>query len=238
MDAYPMQKTLSIIMPAYNEEKTIARIVEKVMAVEIPNVQKELIIVDDGSTDKTNGIVRTLQSRFNGIRLFKLETNSGKGAAVRLGIEKAKGDIVIIQDADLEYDPKDYAACIAPIIEHRAKVVYGSRLVPKNKRTGRIDFLLGGMLVTLVTNILYLTLLTDEPTCYKTFDAGLVKGLKYHGNGFEWEPEITAKILKRGERIIEVPINYYPRKKAEGKKIGWRDGLKAVWTLIKYRFVD
>jgi len=233
-----MQKILSIIMPAYNEEKTIAQIVEKIMAVNLLNISKELIIVDDGSTDNTSNIVKNLQSRFNNISIFKLEKNSGKGAAVRVGIEKSKGHVIIIQDADLEYEPKDYAACIAPILEKRARVVYGSRLLPAKRKTGRFDFLLGGMMVTFVTNILYLAWLTDEPTCYKTFDADLIKSTPFKADGFDWEPEITAKILKKGNKIVEVPINYYPRKKSEGKKINWRDGIKAIWTLFKYRFVN
>ena len=229
-------KTLSIIMPAYNEENTIEEIIKKVLKVRLPKIIKELIVVDDGSDDNTYDIVQKLQKRNKEIKLIKHDRNRGKGAAVRTGIRRSTGDIIIIQDADLEYDPNDYMSCIKPIIEKEAEVVYGSRLLKKDKKMGRLDFLLGGMLVTFITNILYFTWLTDEPTCYKTFDAKVIKKIRIVSSGFEWEPEVTAKILKKGIRIKEVPISYFPRSKREGKKINWRDGIKAIKTLLKYRF--
>lgn len=229
-------KKLSIVMPAFNEENTIEDIIKKVLAVRLPRIIKELVVIDDGSEDDTYDIVKRLQKRNKEIMLVKHDRNRGKGAAVRTGIKKATGDIIIIQDADLEYDPKDYRQCIKPIIESKAKVVYGSRLLKKDKKMGRLDFLLGGMLVTFATNILYFVWLTDEPTCYKTFDAKFIKKIRIVGDGFEWEPEVTAKILKKGIKIKEVPISYYPRTKNEGKKINWRDGVKAITTLIRYRF--
>ncbi|MBR9676432.1 glycosyltransferase family 2 protein [Candidatus Woesearchaeota archaeon] len=231
-------KKLSVVMPAYNEENSIEAIIKQVLKTKIKGVVIELIVVDDGSTDKTVRIVEVLQKRNREIVLLRQKKNKGKGAAVRAGIRRSTGDVIIIQDADLEYDPKDYKRCIDPILKGDAQVVYGSRLLKKGKEFGRLDFLLGGMLVTFVTNILFFTWLTDEPTCYKTFDAKLIKRIKFVGNGFEWEPEITAKILKKGIKIREVPISYYPRTKKEGKKINWRDGVKAITTLIKYRFND
>ena len=225
---------LSVIMPAYNEEKTIEQIIEKVMEAGIPGIQKELIVVDDGSTDRTANIVRRIQSRHANLYLLSHPENRGKGAAVRTGVDKADGNIIIIQDADLEYEPEDYLTCITPILEKRAKVVYGSRMLIKDQQRGRFDFFLGGLVVTCVTNILFSCRLTDEPTCYKTFDADFVKGIQFKGNRFEWEPEITARILKRGEKIIEVPIHYRPRKKGEGKKINWKDGLRAMYCILTY----
>lgn len=227
-----MTPKLSIIMPAYNEQDSIKHILEKIQNTKIKNVSYEIIVVNDGSTDKTRDIVK----KVNGIKFIEHKANMGKGAAVKTGIKHSTGDIIIIQDADLEYDPKDYEKCINPIIKGKARVVYGSRLLKKGKKLGRLDFLLGGMLVSFFTNILYFTWLTDEPTCYKTFDAKLIRSIKINGNGFEWEPEVTAKILKRKIKIHEVPISYFPRTKSEGKKINWKDGIKAIWTLIKYRF--
>jgi len=224
-------KKLSIIIPAYNEELTIEKLLDKVRMIEIPNVEKEIIVVDDCSTDKTGEILKKQKN----LKLIRQEKNQGKGAAFKIGIKHSTGDIIIVQDADLEYDPEDIKLCVEPIIKSEAQVVYGSReLNKKNKAYSSFIFFLGGHLVTWVTNLLYGSHLTDEPTCYKCFNAKLLKSFKIDGQGFEWEPEITAKLLKRGIRIIEVPISYFPRK--EGKKIQYRDGLKAIWTLIKYRF--
>lgn len=225
---------LSIIMPCYNERETLPKILEKVRNVKLKNnLKKEIILVDDFSTDGTREYIKELSDK-NITKIFH-EKNKGKGAAIKSGIKKAGGNIIIVQDADLEYDPEDYNIVVQPIIDGKAEVVYGSRVLNKKNKYSHISFLLGGKLVTLITNILFLSKLTDEPTCYKTFKADLIKKIKIEGNRFEWEPEVTAKILKRGIKIHEVPISYFPRKKSEGKKINWKDGVQAIWTLIKYR---
>ncbi len=221
--------TLSIIIPVYNEQKTIKLLLDKVKSVEF-GIKREIIVVDDCSTDQTFEI-----SKNEGVKVFHHEKNLGKGAAFKTGLNNCSGDVIIIQDADLEYDPEDIKLCLEPILKKQAQVVYGSReLNKKNKIHSNWLFFLGGKTVTWLTNLLYNSHLTDEPTCYKCFDAKLIKSINIKGNGFEWEPEITAKILKRGTKIKEVPINYFPRKK--GKKMKYRDGIKALWTLLKYRF--
>jgi glycosyltransferase involved in cell wall biosynthesis len=163
--------------------------------------------------------------------------NKGKGAAVKSGIERATGDIIIIQDADLEYDPQDFNALIDPIIKGKAKVVYGSRRLNKNnKKHSGFLFFVGGISITWLFNLLYFQHISDEPTCYKVFRADIIKNIEIKGRGFNWEPEVSAKIAKKRIKIFEVPIKYYPRSKKQGKKIKWRDGFEAIWTLIKYRF--
>jgi len=222
---------LSIIIPAYNEESTIKKLLDKVKAVEIPNMEKEIIVIDDCSTDKTFEILKKQKD----IKIIHLKKNQGKGAAFKTGLKHSTGDIIIVQDADLEYNPEEIKLCVEPIKKGEAVVVYGSReLNKKNKAHSSFLFFLGGYLITWTTNFLYGSNLTDEPTCYKCFNAKLFKSIKIDSHGFEWEPEITAKIIKKGIKIKEVPISYFPRKK--GKKIKYRDGLKAIWTLIKYRF--
>lgn len=235
--------TLSIIIPAYNEAKTIKKLVEKVKKVglEKKGIKKEIIVIDDGSTDDTVKIVK----RIKGIRVIISKKNGGKGAAVKKGIAAATGDMIIIQDADLEYDPNDYYKCIKPIIDKKTKIVYGSRFInrkqktflQKNENTYILAYI-GGITLTLMTNLLYNAHITDEATCYKTFDAKFIKSIRINGNRFEWEPEILAKVRKKGEKIIEVPISYNPRSFEQGKHINWKDGFQAVWTLIKYRFMD
>lgn len=228
-------KKLSIIIPVYNEERTISQLLDRVKQADIGNVQKEIIVVDDGSKDATVSIV----SRLKSIRFVRHEKNSGKGAAIRTGIKYATGDIILIQDADLEYDPNDYAALIQPIIKGKAVVVYGSRRLGKdNKQYSGILFYLGGISLTMITNLLYNTHITDEPTCYKVFMADILKNIPLRCHRFEFCPEVTAKVAKKGIRIYEVPIRYYPRSKKEGKKIRWKDWFEAVWTLLKYRFND
>ncbi|WP_322801666.1 glycosyltransferase family 2 protein [Thermoflexus sp.] len=225
---------LSVIIPVYNERATIREILRQVRAVGLAD---EIIVVDDGSTDGTREILEE-EARSGDIRVIYHERNMGKGAAVRTGIAHATGDILLIQDADLEYDPRDYPRLIRPILEGRASVVYGSRFLGPRKAM-LFWHMIGNKFLTLVTNLLYDAILSDMETGYKVFRAEVVRGIPLHARGFEFEPEITAKILKRGYRIFEVPISYYGREFREGKKIRpIRDGLKALWTLIKYRFVD
>ena len=221
-------------MPVYNEVDTVSAILEQVRAVPI---EKEIIIVDDGSTDGTRDILRQEMEREDTRVLFHPE-NQGKGAAVRTGIAEAIGDIILIQDADLEYDPRDYPALLAPIEEGRAKVVYGSRFLGGPRKAMLFWHAVGNKLLTFVTNILYDSILSDMETCYKVFVADLLKSLPLRARRFELEPELTAKVLKRGHRIYEVPISYTGREFDEGKKVTWRDGFIALWTLVKYRFVD
>jgi glycosyltransferase involved in cell wall biosynthesis len=224
---------LSIILPAYNEQTTIEKIVEQLLKVTIP---KEIIIIDDGSTDKTKEIIKTFNHQ--DIKKIFLKKNYGKSAAIRCGIKRAKGKITIIQDADLEYSPEDYTKLITPIIQNKTKVVYGTRF-PKNRKQKNISlFYLGNKLLTLITNILYNTGLTDEATCYKVFDTELLKNIKLKSRKFEFCPEITAKLSKKGHKIIEIPISYNPRSKKQGKKIRYHDGISAIATLIKYKFID
>ncbi|MBA2846644.1 glycosyltransferase involved in cell wall biosynthesis [Methanococcus maripaludis] len=228
---------LSVIIPAYNEEKTVLKTLEEVVAVNLP-IDKEIIVVNDGSTDKTEEIIENSIKKFpeSNIKLLS-KKNGGKGSALKEGIQNSTGELIIIQDADLEYDPSDYSKLIQPILEETANVVYGSRIKNKDNGYSHVSFLIGGIGVTLATNVLYGVFLTDEPTCYKVFHSDLKNILiDAEGNGFEWEPEITAKIIRKGHKIKEIPINYYPRTKKEGKKIKWSDGVKAVETLLKWRF--
>jgi glycosyltransferase involved in cell wall biosynthesis len=227
---------LSVLMPVYNERQTLSEILDQVRAVELPNIDKEIIVVDDGSTDGSREILAEEQARGD-LQIFYHDHNQGKGAAVRTAIEHATGDLLIIQDADLEYDPRDYPKLLQPIIEGRVAVVYGSRFLGPRKAM-LFWHMLGNKFLTLTTNILYNTILSDMETCYKCFRADIVKDIPLRSRRFEFEPEITAKILKRGYRIFEVPISYYGREYHEGKKIGWRDAPIAFWTLLKYRFVD
>jgi len=239
---------LSIVIPAYNEEKTIKEVIDIVKKVPLEKIDKEIIVVNDCSNDKTSEIV----SRIKGVKLYNQPKNMGKGAAVKRGFKEATGDIILIQDADMEYDPYDYQSLINPIIEKKTKVVYGSRFLAEIQKRENMSWLkrtrshvnayklayLGGRIITKTTNILFFSHITDEPTGYKVFDAKLLKSIKLNGNKFEWEPEITAKVLKRGYKIYEVPIKYYPRTFEEGKKINWRDGIQAIWNLIKYRIIE
>lgn len=228
---------ISVIIPAHNEERTIAEIIRRVKAV---NLTKEIIVINDASTDKTGHILdRISREQVSGspIKVIRHLQNQGKGAAIRAGLKEAVGDIVIIQDADLEYDPQDYAGLIQPIIDGKTSVVYGSRCLSKNKISSP-GFFLGGKLLSFLTNLLYRAGITDEPTCYKVFKREVLQNLDLKCRRFEFCPEVTAKVRKRGYKIYEVPIHYYPRTIKEGKKIRFSDGLSAVWTLIKYRFVD
>jgi glycosyltransferase involved in cell wall biosynthesis len=227
---------LSIIMPVYNERETLRDILKQVRDVELPGIEKEILVVDDGSTDGSREILAA-EAEAGDLRVFYHDTNRGKGAAVRTAIEHATGDMILIQDADLEYDPRDYPKLIQPIIEKRVTVVYGSRFLGPRKAM-LFWHMLGNKLLTLTTNILFNAILSDMETCYKCFRADVVKDIPLHARRFEFEPEVTAKVLKRGHRIFEVPISYYGREYHEGKKISWRDAPLAFWTLLKYRLVD
>jgi glycosyltransferase involved in cell wall biosynthesis len=229
---------LSVLMPVYNEAQTIREIITRVEAAPIGDVRKELIIVDDASTDGTRDVLRELAQ--NGkYKIYFHGHNMGKGAALRTALTYAVGDIVLIQDADLEYDPGEYAELIKPILEGRADVVYGSRLTGgKVGRAFNFWHYVGNKLLTFITNILYNAILSDMETCYKVFRADVIKNIQIKSNRFDFEPEITAKILRRKYKLYEMPISYYGRDFSEGKKITWRDGFAAIWALVKYRFFD
>ncbi|MEK6531943.1 MAG: glycosyltransferase family 2 protein [Deltaproteobacteria bacterium] len=230
-----MSIRLSVVIPVYNERDTIREIIRRVKAVDI---QKEIIIVDDFSTDGTREILKSLEAdRDPEISFFYLERNEGKGAALRAGFKRVRGDYVVIQDADLEYDPEDYHKLFAPIEKGRARVVYGSRFTGERKNMFFLHWI-GNRFLTLVTNVLFNTTISDMETCYKLIPADLLRAIDVKAKRFNFEPEITAKILKRGIRIYEVPISYAGREYSEGKKITWRDGFSALITLVKYRFLD
>jgi len=226
---------LSVIMPVYNERQTIREILTRVRDVE--TIPKEIIVVDDGSIDGTIDLLREEDGK-DGVRVIFQPHNQGKGAAIRAGLEAASGDIILIQDADLEYDPRDYGELLRPILEERAEVVYGSRFLGGPRKAMLFWHAVGNHLLTLFTNILYDTILSDMETCYKVFKADVIKQIPLRARRFDFEPEVTAKILRRGIRIYEVPISYTGREYYEGKKIRAHDGLIALWTLIRYRFTD
>lgn len=229
---------VSIVVPVFNEENTIARILAKIAKAKLPKgFNKEIIIVDDASTDKTNKILSKK-------RHIKHEVNRGKGAAILSGLAIASGDLILIQDADLEYSPKDYIRLLEPFKNKKVKAVYGSRLINyplklfgKNKTPLPIH-LLANKFLTFLTNLLYGNAVTDMETCYKIIDRKLMVSLKLRANRFDFEPEVTVKLLKKGIKIVEVPIKVRPRSYAQGKKIGWKDGFVAIWTLLKFKFVD
>jgi glycosyltransferase involved in cell wall biosynthesis len=221
---------LSVVMPAYNERDTIDEIVSRVMAIPM---RVELVVVDDCSTDGTRAHLGELQKQF-GFTLLLQSHNQGKGAALRRGFNAVTGDIVAVQDADLEYSPEEFPTLAQLIIEGRADVVYGSRFLGQH-RVFLFTHYLGNRLLTLVTNILYNTMLSDMETCYKMMRREVLEGLDLQSNGFGIEPELTAKIFKRGYRVYEVPITYDGRGYDEGKKITWKDGLVALWVLIRHR---
>jgi len=237
--------TISILIPVYNEERTVIKIIERVEKVIFPpGVGKEIIIVDDASGDATYKKLRKYLHGRKYIKLFQHSINKGKGAAVQTAISKAKGDIFVIQDADLEYNPSDLPRLVQPIIENKYQVVYGSRLMnfPLKLigpgRTPLLSHYFGNKFLTLMTNVLYFKNITDMETCYKAFASNVIKKINIKSNRFNIEPEVTAKILKQGIDIHEIPIKVNPRGYKEGKKISWKDGFSAVWTLLKYRIID
>lgn len=225
---------LSVIIPVYNEKDSIEEILKRVKATGLP---AEIIVVDDGSTDGTRDILPALDGR-DRVRVILHERNQGKGAAVRTGMDAAQGDILLIQDADLEYDPRDYPTLLKPIEEGMADVVYGSRFLGGPRRVAMFWHMVANYMLTFMTNILYNTILTDMETGYKIFRRKVIEGMPLHARRFDFEPEFTAKVLKRKYRIFEVAISFNPRDYTEGKKIKLKDAFEAVWTLLKYRFVD
>ena len=226
-------RKLSVIVPVFNERNTVAEIVRQMRAVDLP-VEREIVIVDDGSGDGTRDVLSQLAD--STVHVVLHPHNRGKGAAIRTGLAQVTGDLVLIQDADLEYDPDDWPKLLAPILKGRAQVVYGSRFTGERRNMLFLHWI-GNRFLSLLTNVLYNTTLSDMETCYKLFDRELIDSIDLRSERFDFEPEITAKILRRGIRIYEVPISYSGREFDEGKKITWRDGVVAVTTLIKYRFV-
>lgn len=233
---------LSIVIPIYNEKDTILEILKRIDNVSLSDLgfEKEIIIVDDGSSDGTKEILNKLENekKRKNLKIIFHSKNQGKGAALRTGFDYVSGDYVIIQDADLEYDPQDYRKILAHSLKNNADVVYGSRRLGAKYKFSCLSFYLGGIFLTWVTNLIYGTNITDQSTCYKLFKTEIIKDIPLKCQKFEFCSEVTAKIAKKGIKIYEVPINYYPRSKSQGKKIKWRDGFNALWNLIKYRFID
>lgn len=240
-------------MPVYNERTTLEDIVQRVQAVDLTvnangknpvlagpvKFEREIIIVDDGSTDGTRDVLDDWrEDPPPNMQIIYHERNSGKGAALRTGFQHATGDVIIIQDADLEYDPRDYVKLLEPLLEGRAPVIYGSRFLGGPRAAMSLTHTLGNQMLTVITNVLYGTSLSDMETCYKCFRRDVIDGMVLRSRAFEIEPELTAKILKQGYSIFEVPISYNGRAFHEGKKISWKDGFSAVRTLVRYRFVD
>lgn len=226
---------LSVVIPCFNERETIAEIIRRVHAAA---PEAEIIVVDDGSTDGSREILQSLDGGQPPVNVLLHAKNGGKGAALQTGIQAAQGEIILIQDADLEYDPRDYPALLKPLQEGRADVVYGSRFLGGPRKAMMFWHMVANKLLTLMTNVLYNTILSDMETGYKVFRASVIKGVPLRARRFDFEPEVTAKMLKRRHHIYEVPISFDPREYSQGKKIGLKDAFEAVWTLLKYRFVD
>ncbi len=223
---------LSVIVPVFNERSTVAELIRRIRAVELP-VDIEVIVVDDGSSDGTDKVLTALSD--STVRVIDHGYNRGKGAAIRTGLAAARGDLVLVQDADLEYDPFDWPRLLDPILRRKAQVVYGSRFTGERKNMLPLHWV-GNRFLSLVTNVLYSSTLSDMETCYKMFDRRVLEGITIESDRFDFEPEITAKVLRRGYRIYEVPISYAGREPDDGKKITWRDGFGALRALFKYRF--
>ena len=230
-------KKLSIVIPVYNEKNTLVELVEKVKAVNLGEIEKEIVLVDDASTDGTQEILNQLKESDTSLKIFFKEENWGKGATLREGFKHTTGEYVIVQDADLEYEPKDYVKLLRALEEEHVDVVYGSRFSGNYEDMSNLHYF-GNKLLTMVTNMLFGVLLTDMETCYKLVPGSFIRELDIKSPRFNFEPEITAKILKSGMKITEVPIWYKGRTHSEGKKITWRDGIAAVATLLRFRFTD
>ena len=234
--APPKIRKLSVIVPVFNERNTVVEVVRRMRAVELPDgIEREIIVIDDGSSDGTRDVLRQLGD--STVRVLMHEGNRGKGAAVRTGIQVATGDYILIQDADLEYDPEDWPRLLHPVLRGRARVVYGSRFTGERRNMLLLHWI-GNRFLSMTTNVLFNTTLSDMETCYKLIDRSLIEEMNLRADRFDIEAEMSAKILKRGVRIYEVPISYAGREFHEGKKITWRDGFLALWTLAKYRFTD
>jgi glycosyltransferase involved in cell wall biosynthesis len=229
------QPLISLVVPTYNEERTIAEVLHRATTVDL---RLEIVVVDDGSTDATPALLARLGDDIGGLQVLRLERNRGKGAAVRAGIKATTGDFVVIQDADLEYDPKDVPVLLGPLLEGHADVVYGTRLRGGEPQRAHLFWhYAGNRFLSLMTGMLYNTTLSDMEVGYKAFRGDLIRSIDLVSDDFRFEPEVTAKVLRMpGVRVYEVPISYYGRTFAEGKKITWRDGLKAVWALVRFRF--
>ena len=227
-------KKITILIPVFNELNTLCKILEKVESIDFYGLEKEIILIDDYSTDGTRELYKDLN-----YKVLYHDKNMGKGAALRTGFKEATGDIVTIQDADLEYNPNDLLPLVKAVLDNEADVVYGSRFLNIDKsKNFMLTHYLGNKMLTVITNILYGAKLTDMETCYKVFKAEYVKNLDIKSNRFDFEPEITAKILKRGAKLKEIPITYEARSFDEGKKISWKDGFAAIFALVKFRFFD
>lgn len=227
-------KQLSIIIPVFNEESTIDEVLRRVFAVKLRDWEKQVIVVDDGSTDKTRDHLEAWKKLCT---VILQSQNQGKGAAVVAGLGRATGEVILLQDADLEYNPTDYSKLLEQFVDARVTVVYGSRFLGSHLSTMYL-YAMGNKFVTWVTNVLYNTNITDMETGYKVFRSSALDRISIRARRFDFEPEVTAKILKSGHQIYEIPISYFGRKFSEGKKLTWRDGVVALWTLIKYRIVD
>jgi glycosyltransferase involved in cell wall biosynthesis len=236
-----MVKKVSIVIPAFNERATLEELLRRVARAPLPDgLEREILVVDDGSSDGTRELLREIAARGQWpLRVFEQEVNQGKGAALRRGFAEATGDVIVIQDADLEYDPREYPLLLAPILQGEADAVFGSRFV--GGRPHRVLLYwhsLGNRFLTTVSNMMSNLNLTDMETCYKVFRRSLLEGVVLRSNRFGIEPELTAKLARRRARIYEVPISYHGRTYAEGKKIGWKDGLAALWAIVRYNLAD
>lgn len=230
-------KTLSIVIPVYNEKNTLSDLLDKVKSVDLGDIKKEIIMVDDASTDGSQDIMKVLKEKDDSLKIFFKDKNSGKGATLKEGFRHTTGEYVIVQDADLEYEPQDYIKLLRALDEESVDVVYGSRFSGNYEDMSNLHYF-GNKLLTMVTNLLFGVLLTDMETCYKLVPGNFIREMDIKSPRFNFEPEITAKILKSGMKIREVPICYRGRTHSEGKKITWRDGLAAVATLLRFRFTD
>lgn len=232
------KQKLSILMPIYNEEKTLVQIMEKVQEADLDSIEKEIIAINDSSKDNSKNIILNLMKKYKNIRYYEHKKNKGKGAAIRTGMKYFTGDYLVIQDGDLEYNPKDFKRLLKPILEGRADVVYGSRVLGNITGFKIPSHYYGNMFLSFITRLLYGRNITDMETCYKMMKREVVLNINLKADRFDIEPEITAKIIKKKYKIIEIPINYNSRSFLEGKKISWKDGIKALFILFKYRFFD